>query len=287
MSIKFEHSVNLKKYNAYRIDSTCSKAWFPESETELLIIYNQNPEKKRFIIGNGNNVILSKVYYEEEFIILNGCFNTIEVVENGLIAEAGATLQQLSETALHNSFSGLEIFYDIPSSIGGAIVMNAGTKDGEIKDILVKVRYLDLSDLQIKEISKEEIGFEYRNSFFQKYKDKIVLKAWFKLEIGNQVEIKCKMEQYKEVRWAKQPREFPNCGSVFKRPPGRFVGPMLDELNMKGFAIGGAKISEKHSGFIVNTGTAKGKDILAVIQEAQKRVKDIFGVDLEVEQRVI
>ena len=95
------------------------------------------------------------------------------------------------------------------------------------------------------------------------------------------------MEQYKEVRWAKQPREFPNCGSVFKRPLGRYVGPMLDEIGMKGFSIGGAKISEKHSGFIVNTGNATGKDILSIISEAKKRVKEKFGVDLEVEQRII
>jgi UDP-N-acetylmuramate dehydrogenase len=152
---------------------------------------------------------------------------------------------------------------------------------------LVKVRYLDLTDLQIKEITKEDIGFEYRNSFFQKNTDKIVLKAWFQLKKGNPDEIKAKMEQTKQTRWAKQPREYPNCGSVFKRPPGRFVGPMLDELGMKGFAIGGARISEKHSGFIVNTGNATGKDILAVIAEAQKRVKEKFGVDLEVEQRII
>lgn len=287
MSIKFEQGVNLKKYNAYCLDSVCSKAWFPQNEKDFLTIYTDNPNKKKIVIGNGNNIILSKEFYEEEFIILNGCFNAIQVVENELIAEAGATLQQLSETALHNSLSGLEIFYDIPSSIGGAVVMNAGTKDGEIKDILIKVRYLDLSDLQIKEIEKDKIEFEYRNSFFQKNQDKIVLKAWFKLERGDRVKIKNKMEQYKATRWAKQPREFPNCGSVFKRPPGRFVGSMLEELNMKGFTMGGAKISEKHSGFIINTGNASGKDIMAVIKEAQKRVKENFDVDLEVEQRII
>lgn len=278
---------SLKRYNAYFVDSVCSKAWFPQSEEDFLTIYNDNPNKKKFIIGNGNNIILSKEYYNEEFIILNGCFDSIKVVEDGLIAEAGATLQRLSETALQNSLSGLEIFYDIPSSIGGAVVMNAGTKDGEIKDILIKVRYLDLSDLQIKEIEKDKIEFEYRNSFFQKNQDKIVLKAWFKLERGDRVKIKNKMEQYKATRWAKQPREFPNCGSVFKRPPGRFVGSMLEELNMKGFTMGGAKISEKHSGFIINTGNASGKDIMAVIKEAQKRVKENFDVDLEVEQRII
>lgn len=277
----------LTDYNAYRINAVCTKAWFPENETDLLEIFSQNKNKRLIILGNGNNIILSKEYYEEEFIILNGCFDKITVNNTEIEAEAGATLLQLSETALKHQLTGLEIFYDIPSSVGGAVVMNAGTKEGEIKDILVKVRYIDLSDWHIKEIAKEDIGFEYRNSFFQKQTDKIVLKAWFKLEKGKPEKIKAKMEEAKQIRWAKQPREYPNCGSVFKRPPGRFVGPMLDELGMKGFTIGGAKISEKHSGFIVNTGNATGKDILVVIAEAQKRVKERFGVELEVEQRII
>ncbi|MDZ7775664.1 MAG: UDP-N-acetylmuramate dehydrogenase [Bacteroidales bacterium] len=264
-----------------------SKPGFPESENDLLEIYRQNTNKRLIILGNGNNIILSKAYYNEEFIILNGCFDKITINDSLVEAEAGATLLQLSETALKHHLTGLEIFYDIPSSVGGAVVMNAGTKEGEIKDILVKVRYLDLADLQIKEITKDDIGFEYRNSFFQKHTDKIVLKAWFQLEKGNPEQIKAKMEETKQIRWAKQPREYPNCGSVFKRPPGHFVGPMLDELGMKGFSIGGAKISEKHSGFIINTGNATGKEILAVIAEVQKRVKDSFGLDLEVEQRII
>ena len=288
MHIKFEEKFNIKEYNAYRINAICAKAWFPTNETELTAIYKENSGRKKIIIiGNGNNIILSKDFYDEEFIILNGCFNIIEVVGVELVAEAGATLQELSKTALENSLSGLEIFYDIPSSVGGAVVMNAGTKEGEISDILVKARYLDLSDMQIKEITKENIGFGYRNSFFQTYNDKVILKAWLKLERGTQVEIKDKMEQYKETRWAKQPREYPNCGSVFKRPPGRFVGPMLDELGLKGYTIGGAKISEKHSGFIVNIGNASGKDILDIIMDVQKRVHETLNVVLEVEQRVI
>src|SRR5690554_6640633 len=287
MSVKFEHQFNLKNYNAYRVESKCSKAWFPQNEEDLLNIYKDRADIKKIILGNGNNIILSKDYYEEEFIILNGCFNYVDVNNNIMIAESGATLEQLSETALSKSLSGLEIFYDIPSSIGGAVVMNAGTKDGEIKDLLLKVRYLDLSDLKIKEIDKEDIGFEYRNSFFQKNTDKIVLKAWFELEYGDKEDIKRRMDDYKAIRWLKQPREFPNCGSVFKRPKGRFVGPMLDELGLKGFTIGGAQVSEKHSGFIVNKGEATGEEILTLIKEIQRRVKDKFDVELEIEQRVI
>jgi len=278
---------NLTQYNAYRVNAVCSKAWFPENEKDLSEIYFQNPNKRFIILGNGNNIILSKEYYQEEFIILNGCFDKIEINDAEIVAEAGSTLLQVSETALKNNLSGFEIFYDIPGSVGGAIVMNAGTKEGEIKDILIKVRYFDLADMQIKEIVKEDIGFGYRDSFFQRNPDKIVLKAWFRLKPGNFEEIKAKMEETRQIRWAKQPREFPNCGSVFKRPPGRYVGPMIDELGLKGFSIGDAKISEKHSGFIINTGHATGQDILAVIAEVKKCVKEKFSIDLEVEQRII
>jgi len=278
----YYNNFNLNDYNSYHIHAVCVKAWFPETEEDFIGIYKQNPNTRKIILGNGNNIILSKEYYQEEFIILNGCFNKIEANNTEIIAEAGSTLLQVSETALEHSLSGFEIFYDIPGSVGGAVVMNAGTKEGEIKDLLIKVRYLDLVDMQIKEMNNDNIGFGYRDSFFLRNADKIVLKAWFHLKSGNFEEIKEKMEQTKQNRWAKQPREFPNCGSVFKRPPGHFVGPMLDELGMKGFSIGDAKISEKHSGFIVNTGNASGNDILAVIAEVQKRVKD-----LEIEQRII
>ena len=278
---------DLTKYNSYRLNAICSRAFFPENEMEIKEIFKSQPPKKKLTLGNGNNVILAKEYYDEDFIIFNGNYDKINVTQNIIESEAGATLEQLSKLALEYELTGMEIFYDVPSSVGGAVIMNAGTKEGEIKDILIKVRYLDLADMQIKEIDKADIEFEYRNSFFQKHPDKIVLKSWFQLEIGNPTQIKTKMEETKKIRWSKQPREYPNCGSVFKRPAGRFVGPMLDELGLKGFSIGGAMISPKHSGFIINTGNATGVEIMGVIAEAQKLVKAKFGVDLEVEQRVI
>lgn len=285
--MKSYDNFNLLNYNAYRLAACCKKAYFPESETELASLFHEKTHARKIILGNGNNVILSKDWYDEDFIVLNGCFNQVEVNGTKIIAEAGATMLQLSKTAKRHRLSGFEIFYDIPSSVGGAVVMNAGAGEEEIKDLLVKVRYLDSTSLQIKEIDCDKIDFEYRNSFFQKNPDKIVLKAWFRLTPGNPTEIQTKMERTKQKRWAKQPRDYPNCGSVFKRPAGRFVGPMLDELGLKGFTIGGAKVSEKHSGFIVNIGNATGKDILALIKAVQDQVKEIFNVDLDVEQRII
>jgi UDP-N-acetylmuramate dehydrogenase len=282
-----KENFDLSPYNAYGLKCHCAKAIFPETEEELVKLFQEEFEEGKIILGNGNNIILSKSYYEECFIIFNGSFNNIWVNENQIIALAGATFKEFSVTALNNSLTGAEVFYDIPSSIGGAVVMNAGASGEEIKDILIKVRYLDLKDFQIKEILKENIGFEYRNSFFQKNPDKIVLKAWFNLNQGSTNSIELKMEETKANRWAKQPRDYPNCGSVFKRPQGKFVGPMLDELGLKGFTIGGAQVSEKHSGFIVNIGGATGTDILDVIKHVQKRVFEGFDVILEVEQRII
>ena len=284
--MKIIENFDLVQFNAYKIHAVCKRAFFPETITDVKAAFVDSGNKK-IIIGNGNNLLLSSEYYQDDFIIFNGNFNSIEVKGNVITAQSGATLKEISEIAYKNELKGMEVFWDIPSSIGGAVVMNAGASGEEIKDVLVRVRYLDLVDFQIKEMLNDEIGFVYRNSFFQKDDSKIVLEAEIRLVRGDKVIIKEKMDEIKHNRWKKQPREYPNCGSVFKRPEGRFVGPMLDELGLKGLTYGGAQVSEKHSGFIINKNNATGSDILNLIIEVQKRVKAKFGVDLEVEQRII
>lgn len=285
--MKIVENLDLSNYNSYRTSAICSIGYFPENEEDLMLLFQKRGNQSFVILGNGNNTILSKPYYQDPFVILNGCFDAIRVCDDIIEAEAGATLLKVSEIALEHSLTGAEFLYDIPSSVGGAVVMNAGTKEGETKNILLKVRYLDLQDMIIKEKLNVEIDFDYRNSFFQKNKDKIVLKSWFQLRKGDSVTIEQLMNESKERRWSKQPREYPNCGSVFKRPPGRFVGPMLDELGLKGFTIGGAQVSEKHSGFIVNKGGATGEDILKLINHIRTEVFKKFNLILEVEQRII
>lgn len=283
--MKIYTNFDLTNYNSYRLQATCKTAYFPENEQDVIDFYKK--EEPFVLLGSGHNVILSKEYYDTDFLIFNGNFNEVKVGKETIEAEAGITMLQLSELALEHGLSGLEIFYDIPSSLGGAVVMNAGASGEEIKDVLVKVRYLDLADMQVKEIKKEEMDFEYRNSFFQRNTDKVVLKVWLKLQPKGKKLIKEKMETIKIQRWAKQPKEFPNAGSVFKRPKGYYVGALIDELNLKGFTIGGAQISKKHGGFIVNYKQAKGQDILDIIKEVKRQVMEKFNVDLEVEQRVI
>lgn len=278
---------DLKQYNSYRVKSRCKTAYFPKNEDDVVELYKS---KQAFILlGSGHNLILSKTYYDANFIIFNGNFDSVEIDENLKVisAEAGATILEVSEIAEKHGLTGVEFFYDIPSSVGGAVVMNAGTKEGETKNILQKVRYLDLNDMRVKEKINEDLELEYRNSMFQKQKDKIILKAWFQLSPGNPSIIRKVMDASKARRWSKQPREYPNSGSVFKRPPGKFVGPMLDELGLKGFIAGGAQVSKKHSGFIVNVDNATGSDILNVIKHVQNKVKENFNINLEVEQRII
>jgi len=276
---------DLTPYNSYRLKSKCKTAYFPESEDDVVALYKTN--KSFVLLGSGHNLILSKAFYNEDFLIFNGNFNEVGTKLNVISAEAGATVLKVSETAEENGLTGVEFYYDIPSSVGGAVVMNAGTKEGETKNILKKVRYLDLADMLVKEKVNEELELGYRNSIFQNQKSKIILKAWFQLNVGDSKNIRKIMDESKARRWSKQPREFPNSGSVFKRPPGKFVGPMLDELGLKGYTIGGAQVSKKHSGFIVNINNATGEDILNLIKHIQKKVKERFNINLEVEQRII
>jgi UDP-N-acetylmuramate dehydrogenase len=276
---------DLTEYNSYRIKAVCLRAYFPECEEDLVEIFST--DEKKIIIGGGFNIILSKEYYHEAFVIFDKHFSKVTIDGNIITGQAGISMYELSVLALEHSLSGIEIFYDIPSSLGGAVVMNAGAGGWEIKDILKYVRYFDPHALTFHEKQEEEIGFEYRNSFFQMNPHYIITEVTLRLELGSKEEIEAKMIATRETRCAKQPKEFPNAGSVFKRPKGYYVGAIMDELGLKGLSIGGAKVSEKHGGFIINHNKATGQDIIAVITEVKKRVYEAFKLDLEIEQRII
>jgi UDP-N-acetylmuramate dehydrogenase len=282
-----EKNFDLTEYNSYKIKSYCRKAYFPQSSLELQKVIKEIDDSPIVILGNGNNIILSKDFYEECFIIFNGNLNNISRNQDIINAEAGVTTKELSLFALYNRLAGFEIYYDIPSSVGGAIYMNAGASGEEITDNLDSVNYLDLNDLVVKTIAKKDICFSYRNSTFQQKADKIILSASFRLREGDSHTIQSKMLRIQEDRWRKQPRKYPNAGSVFKRPKGYYVGAMIEELGLKGFRIGGAQISKKHGGFIINTGNATGQDILDLIKLVKEKIKNRYGVVLEVEQQVI
>jgi UDP-N-acetylmuramate dehydrogenase len=315
--MKIINNCDLTLFNSYRIPAKCRIAYFPESATDIVELFQSDLSGNRYIVvGSGHNVILASEHYETPFIIFNGNMSHIEVSGETMTLGAGAFTKEVCEMALVHALSGFEMFYDIPSSIGGAIVMNAGAKDEDIAGILETVTYLDVRGQQpsatsapLREISKQsppspnqeprtmnhepititnqQADFRYRNSIFQDDPTKIILCATFRLRKGDPSRIRKKMEENKAERWAKQPREYPNAGSVFKRPPGRFVGPMLDELGLKGHTHSGFRVSPKHSGFIEKIGTGTCADLLALIKDIQSRVRDRFQVELEIEQRII
>ncbi|MNK89911.1 UDP-N-acetylenolpyruvoylglucosamine reductase [compost metagenome] len=285
--MRIVENFDLSLHNSYKISAICKRAFFPENEEDIRSIYSQYADSQKIIIGSGHNIILSKEYYDEDFIIFSNCFKDVTIEDANIKALSGINLLELSKLALENQLSGLEIFYDIPSSLGGAVVMNAGANGEDIKNLLIETRYFDPTSETFHSITKEDINFEYRNSFFQRNPHLIITEVSLKLKKGNKADILDKMQTTKIQRWAKQPRDFPNAGSVFKRPEGYFVGAIMDDLGLKGFALGGAKISEKHGGFIVNHNQATGRDILALIAHVQNKVKEKYGFELEVEQRII
>lgn len=278
---------DLTEFNSYKLDAKCAVALFPQTEEDVRYIFS-NPQARNYIVlGSGFNVILSKRWYNETFVIFNSSFSTCHVDGNIIISQAGCDMLFLSKLALENSLSGLEMFYDIPSSLGGAIVMNAGASGEEIKDLVESVKYFDTFEQKIHQKKAKELDFSYRNSIFQKKENLIVLEAVLRLQRSRPKDILSKMEEIRTNRWKKQPREYPSAGSVFKRPKGMFVGPMIESLGLKGFQIGGAKVSSKHCGFIINCGQATGEDILNLINYIKEKVYQKFEIDLEIEQRII
>lgn len=283
------HDFNLKDYNSFKIDAVCRNAYFPDTIEDVVEIYAKVIDKDDIIvIGEGNNIILEKEYYDKDFIIFNNSFNTIRSVGGqNLICQAGVSLKKLSEYAMENSLGGLEIFYDIPSSLGGAIVMNAGAYGIEIKDYIVSVKCLNSITLEVENYKLEDLNYSYRTSVFQQRKELIVLEVELHLLEGISSAIHEKMLEIKADRWRKQPRNYPNAGSVFKRPVGHYVGQIIEELGLKGTTAGGAQVSEKHGGFIINVNNAKGSDIVKLIDLIQNKVYNKYGFKLEVEQRII
>lgn len=234
------------------------------------------------VLGNGSNIL----FKDEEFngVVLKIELDTLKIEENIITAEAGVKNAILGRKALDNNLQGFEFAAGIPGTIGGAIRMNAGAYGGEIKDIVQDVEYLDYEDLKIKKITNKECNFEYRHSVFCENKN-IILSATFKLENGIKEEIVNRMNEFAKSRKEKQPLEYPSAGSTFKRGTDFITAKLIDECGLKGYQIGGAQVSEKHAGFIINKENATAKDIIDLVEYVKKTVKEKTGksIDLEVE----
>lgn len=238
-----------------------------------------------FIFGLGSNLLVREKGIRGAAIKIGAGLKRVIFEGNEIYAEAGISLADLAKMAANNSLSGLEFAEGIPGSLGGAVVMNAGAYNGEMKDVIKEVIVVDVNGNLIS-INNQDMHFAYRHSILQN-SSYIVTAVRLQLTLGNRPEIEMRMADLARQRKSKQPIEMPSAGSTFRRPPGFYVGPMLEQLGYKGFSIGGAQVSTKHAGFIVNKGGATADDVLQLVAQIQAKVKETFDVDLNTEILVV
>ena len=234
-----------------------------------------------FILGNGSNLLVSDRGYRGVVIQLDRNFGEVKVEGTEIHASAGALLSTIAVAARRASLTGFEFAAGIPGTIGGAVVMNAGAYGGEMKDIITEVTVLDEQG-EIQSIPVDNLELGYRTSIIAR-KGYIVLEVCLELNNGQADEIKSRMDELKEQRVTKQPLEYPSAGSTFKRPEGYFAGKLIMDAGLRGFTVGGAQISEKHCGFVINKGNATAQDVIDLMEETKKIVMEKFGVVLEPE----
>lgn len=277
----------MSSHTTFKIGGPADFLVLPSDINEILNVYKlcQDNNVKLTTIGNGSNLVVRDGGIRGIVLKLYKNFSQISVNENIIEGQCGALLSKIANEALKNNLSGLEFASGIPGTLGGAVIMNAGAYGHEMHEVVLETKFID-HDSQIKTIKNNEHQFGYRKSIFQN-KQCIILSTRMQLKEGNQKEIKDMMECLNSQRKSKQPLEMPSAGSVFRRPEGHFVGKLVDDCNLKGYSIGGAQVSEKHSGFIVNKGNATCTDVLDLIKHIKKTVKDNFGVELETEVKII
>lgn len=251
-----------------------------EQLIELIKCFNR-VELPYFVIGNGSNIVVSDRGYRGVIIELSGDFKTVEISGNNIKAYAGALMSMVAKKAMEHGLSGMEFASGIPGTIGGGVVMNAGAYGGELKDIVTKVNVLT-KEGEIICLNNQSMEFGYRTSAI-KNRAYVVLSVCISLSEGNIDDIKAQMDELNKQRCAKQPLEYPSAGSTFKRPDGYFAGKLIMEAGLRGFTYGGAAVSEKHCGFVINKGNACAADIYEIVLEIQDRVKSKFNVLLEPE----
>lgn len=280
---KIKYDEPMKKYTTLKVGGNADCLVLPENieDVKNTLTYAKQNNIPVTVIGNGSKLLVKDSGIRGIVIKFGSKFASVEIEGEYITAYAGVTLPRLAIIAKDNSLSGLEFASGIPGNVGGAIYMNAGAYGSEMANVVQQVTYID-EQLNVQTISNAECNFAYRNSMFRT-RNCVILSTKLKLTKANKEEIQELMKQNQESRKAKQPLEYPNAGSTFKRPEGYFVGKLIDDLGLKGYSIGGAQISLKHSGFIVNTGEATAKDVLDLIEYIKEKVLEANGVRLEEE----
>ena len=288
LGLDFKANESLKKYSTFRTGGNADYVVFPRNEIQLASLLQVLSDEKipYMVVGNGSNILFSDNGYKGVLISLRSGFSDISLTDEcEITAGGGASLIAVSLFACNNSLAGMEFSYGIPGLIGGAVYMNAGAYGGEISQILVSCRYMEPNG-SIVTYTNEDLQLGYRTSALQK-KNGILLSAVFRLTKGQKETIRSKMDEFMAARNEKQPLDYPNCGSTFKRPEGHFAGKLIQDCELRGFSIGDAQVSEKHCGFIINKGNATSTEIMELITHVQKIVFDNTGVHLEPEVRII
>ncbi|MCI9310624.1 MAG: UDP-N-acetylmuramate dehydrogenase [Lawsonibacter sp.] len=283
----------MSKHTTFRIGGPAALMALPRTMEEVQTVLKTAAELgvEPFFLGNGSDLLVADRGYPGFIVKLAGEFEEIcfcPAPKGGtpqLTAGGAALLSTLSKTALHWGLTGLEFAGGIPGSVGGAVTMNAGAYGGEMAQVLESVTFLDEAG-EVCTLPVSECGFGYRKSIFSQRKC-LVLRARFRLEQGDGYAIKARMDELTAKRREKQPLEYPSAGSMFKRPPGHFAAALIDQCGLKGLTVGGAQVSEKHAGFVVNRGGATCGDVLALVDQVKEEVLRQTGVELEMEVKVL
>lgn len=286
MNFNCKENIPLAPYCSMKVGGSAKHLALPKSEAELIcaITHYRKTGEKYIVVGNCSNLIFPDSGYDGAVIVTSEIRNI--VCENGIItALCGDTLSSLARVAMNNSLSGLEFCYGIPGTVGGAVFMNAGAYGGEISEHFIRGRFLS-RDNSVVTLCRDELEFGYRKSRLAR-EELILLSAEFTAENGVKEEIRAKMDELMQKRKSKQPLEYPSCGSAFKRPEGHFAGALIEQCGLKGYSIGGARVSEKHAGFIINGGNATADDVIRLLEYVSDTVFENTGVRLEPEIRVI
>lgn len=285
--IEYLENEPMSNHTTFKIGGAARLMVMPKSEDEISkVIKKCKSENQRYLtVGNGSNLLVSDDGIDAVVLLLGKGFDEIKLVdETTVFAQAGALLIKVCTFALENGLSGLEFAYGIPGSCGGAAFMNAGAYGGEMKDVLTKCTHID-SNGEKGELCGKDMNLSYRHSAYYE-NGCTVTGLYFKLKKGDKEEIKAKMTDLMGRRKDKQPIEYPSAGSTFKRPEGYFAGALIEECNLKGVSVGGAQVSTKHAGFVINTGNATCKDVLDLCKKVSDTVFNEKGVKLEMEIRV-
>lgn len=284
---RIKYQEPMRDHTTFHIGGPADVLVMPESVAEVISVieWARKQGLPYLVIGAGSNLLVRDGGFRGLVVKLGDNFNRIEFNGIEVKAQAGVKVSHLAAMAAEQGLGGLEFSEGIPGSLGGAVHMNAGAYGGEFSQVVTSVTVLNEAG-ELLALKKSELEFGYRSSIIQRLRY-VVLEVELELHPEEPHLIKERMQELSRQRKERQPLEFPSAGSVFKRPPGRFVGPMIDELGLKGYRVGDAEVSSKHAGFIVNRGQATARDVLALVSFIQQRVKEKYGVDLETEFLII